>query len=248
MNSLNGLSTSTATTDRPNLPALNLDFLKLLAIVSMTIDHACWLFIGNISSFGSYIGRLAYPAFLFILIVNYLFHSRNRLRYVLRLVITASISQPIFTLCFQRPDLLNILFSFSLALMIVEIYRRSLAPHSDFLIGLITLTFLGSIHRLSNMPISFEYGWPGLVLALSIAAYLRTNLMLYPLIGLIAIFFMTLDPGLWLITICYAAISILLAHLVTVKLTSLRNFKLWLYLFYPLHLLILLALKTMLIS
>lgn len=68
--------------------------LKLIATVSMTVDHIGYAY--NIDLF-RLIGRVAFPIYLFLL-ANGFFHTRSRMKYFLRLLVAAAVTQTAFFL------------------------------------------------------------------------------------------------------------------------------------------------------
>ena len=75
---------------------MNAFFLKIVAIVTMIIDHSGYLIKGGVSYF-NYIGRLAFPIFAFQISQGYI-HTKNLKKYITRLALFAVISQIPFTL------------------------------------------------------------------------------------------------------------------------------------------------------
>ncbi len=116
--------------------------LKIIAIVSMFIDHIGYAIYGNFSYF-NYIGRIAFPIFAFQISEGYI-HTRNLKRYFFRLFIFAFISQIPFMLfhsIFSTSFSLNIFFTLLLGLTCIFIYDKSkykfIAIALSILIGLI---------------------------------------------------------------------------------------------------------------
>lgn len=78
---------------------LDTNFLKIVAIICMAIDHIGKVFFpDNITM--AVIGRIAFPLFAYCLVVGCLYTS-NFKRYILRLSIFAIVSQPIFNMAFH---------------------------------------------------------------------------------------------------------------------------------------------------
>lgn len=79
----------------------NLDtgFLKLIAIISMAIDHVGKIFFPD-NILMAIIGRIAFPLFGYCLVVGCLYTS-NYKKYILRLLVFAVISQPFYNMAFH---------------------------------------------------------------------------------------------------------------------------------------------------
>lgn len=77
---------------------LNTDtgFLKLFAMATMLIDHAGKMFFPQIGAF-RIIGRIAFPLYCYCVAVGCVY-TKNPVRYALRLLALAVISQPIYVL------------------------------------------------------------------------------------------------------------------------------------------------------
>lgn len=78
---------------------LDTNFLKLIAIVSMTIDHFYKAFWPD-NFILALIGRMAFPLFAYCLVVGCLY-TRSIKKYLLRLSIFAVVSQPFFVMAFH---------------------------------------------------------------------------------------------------------------------------------------------------
>lgn len=92
-----------------NAPRLktNLDtnFLKLIAVFSMLIDHIGGAFFPEVGWF-RWIGRLAFPIFCYCMTVG-LLYTRDIKKYLFRLGLFAVISQPFYVLAFHPHDFVS---------------------------------------------------------------------------------------------------------------------------------------------
>jgi len=89
----------------------NSNYLKLVGIISMLIDHIGKYFYSQYV-FLQAIGRIAFPIFAYQLTIGYQ-KTSNKKRYILRLLLFGAISQPIFYLVTKKLEL-NILFTLAL--------------------------------------------------------------------------------------------------------------------------------------
>ncbi len=85
----------------PELPKIfSSAALKVIASVSMLIDHICLVFFSSSSTailVRLTVGRIAMPLYVFLMCEGF-FYTRNRRRYALNILITALISEPIYDL------------------------------------------------------------------------------------------------------------------------------------------------------
>jgi len=94
------------------------DALKLVAIISMTIDHVGAILLPHVDWL-RIIGRVAFPLFAYQLAAGYL-HTRNLSRYTLRLAVWGLIAQPVYMIAFGvRPWTLNIFATLLLGLLAI---------------------------------------------------------------------------------------------------------------------------------
>ncbi len=142
--------------------------LRIIACVCMLLDHIGYCFAGRWPFLEPlrWIGRIAFPLYVF-LIVNGFRHTSNRLRYALRLMIFAVISQIPFALLTHPANMLgklNVFVTLLLALLTVwatdEMRKRR---YTKFLCFLPTLAvYLFYYFGL----IASDYGMKGIFLAM----------------------------------------------------------------------------------
>ncbi|MGV0106295.1 TraX family protein [Nostoc sp. DSM 114160] len=95
--------------------------IKILAAVFMVMDHVCYLLMPELRIL-HLVGRFSFPLFAWLLVEGEK-HTQNAYRYGRRLLITAIISQPIYSIVFQSLAL-NILFTLLLGLVMLRLVRR----------------------------------------------------------------------------------------------------------------------------
>lgn len=210
--------------------------LKMIALVSMCIDHLGYFLYKGLSNF-NYIGRLAFPIFAYQITEGYE-HTRDLKKYFLRLFLFSLISQIPFMLFLQSvnisPMRLNIFFTLFLGLLCILVYDKF--KHKLASIALIALiAVLGELLRV-------DYGYWGVLLIF--VFYLCKNnklLMAFAFLGmcLIEYFYgIFINFNLTSALLClFTFLSIVPILLYNGKL-GLKTKRL-LYVFYPGHLLVL---------
>ena len=100
---------------------LDTNFLKLIAVISMVIDHIGGAFFPDMAVF-RVAGRLAFPIFCYCMTVG-LLYTRDIGRHLLRLGVFALVSQPFYVLAFhpygfwENIGQFNIFFTLFLSLL-----------------------------------------------------------------------------------------------------------------------------------
>lgn len=203
---------------------LNTNLLKLLAAFIMLIDHIGAIFFPNIIIL-RIIGRISFPLFAYCLVVGFLY-TRNIKKYVLRLLVFSIISQPIYVFAFDVSwSQLNILPSLLMGLLVI--YSLKEKKWGMFGILIITPYF-----------INFSYGIEGILLM--ILFYIFRNKTIWAVISTSLLLIM---PLFWGYIQGFAALSVplIISHInINIKIN-----KYIFYVFYPLHLLILLFIKIL---
>lgn len=206
--------------------------LKILAIIFMTIDHVGLLLFPSVRILRA-IGRLAFPIFAFQIGIGFK-HTRSKEKYILRMLLFTLISQLPFALFLEAAKIspvLNIGATFTLALLA-----------------------LYTINKFTKNWIKY----PVLILIISIAAYVPMDYGLIGVLIVIALYFSNYSKviGITLFVLLElincginksmfslpATLAILPILLYNDKKGP--NIKYLFYIFYPLHMLIILAIKN----
>lgn len=209
--------------------------LKLIAIITMFIDHVGYVIFDGFSFF-NYIGRIAFPIFAFQISEGYI-HTKNLKKYFLRLFIFALISQIPFMLfhkIISNNFTLNIFFTLLLGLASIYIYDKS--KHKFF--GIVISIIIGIIAEF----IHCDYGFYGIAIILLFYVFKNNNL-LSSISFIIAVTINYLIPiikygfyNIYLYLYIFTLIPIIFISLYNGK--KGKNTKYLLYLFYPIHLLL----------
>ncbi len=95
----------------------NTTFIKLIAIITMTIDHIGVVFFPNKLIF-RIIGRIAFPLFVYSIMIGY-FNTKSIKKYIFRLFIVGLLSQASYVALFEiyRPNVM-----FTLICVLLEYY------------------------------------------------------------------------------------------------------------------------------
>lgn len=223
-------------TDQPRLKTnLDTNLLKLIAIISMLIDHVGSAFFPDMPVF-RYAGRLAFPIFAYCLTVGLLYTS-NIKKYLTRLGIFALISQPLYIMAFHpydwREEWMNMNIYFTLFVSLIAMLGVKERKWWLFAIALLLLMF-----------INFDYAATGVILMLIF--YIFRN---RPAIGAV-LFCLYYLPALWNgypedpkslllggLCIDWTIFSLLSAPLIFLRTNSkIKINKYFFYIFYPAHL------------
>lgn len=213
--------------------------LKIIAVISMLIDHSGYL-IFNGFSFMNYIGRLAFPIFAFLITEGYI-HTSNLKKYFYRLLIFAVISQIPYTLLFPGNFGLNTLFTLALGLLSLTVYCK------------LNNKFLGTLFVILSAILShflhLDYGWFGIISIFIF--YIFKEKKIYMNISFIFTtfiyyfyYFLSTSALEYLIIIPCCLLTLIPINLYNGK--KGKNVKYFLYLFYPLHLILLYIMKLFL--
>ncbi len=216
-------------------------WLKMIAIVTMAVDHIGAVFFPQYSIL-RIIGRIAFPIFAFLLVEG-MARTKSLEKYLGRMLLFAVISELPFDLAFWGETLhlahQNVMWTFSLALAAVYLYRKLPAERQNLFVFW-GLTFLFAC---AAAYLQTDYGAWGVIWVMSFYYYRNQPMQKYALAGLLLIAYgmtYTLLSGrfFWGQYIeCAAALSFLPLQLFNGKKGP--ALKYFFYAFYPAHLLLL---------
>ena len=221
-------------------PLLSGSALKIIAVVSMVIDHcAYYLMDGNTMAYEVMrcFGRIAFPVFAFLVAEGFA-HTRNRMRYFLSLLLFASVSEVPWYLLNGADGTHNVMFTLALGVSALAVFER-LREHRILCCFFILLTawlatWLGT-----------DYEWRGVLLIVvsylfGIIRSMNTPIILRRMMQLLFVFPLMMHYGI---------IGALLACAVIFLYDGTRGFihgnvaKYGFYAFYPVHLITILIIN-----
>ncbi|MDF2558538.1 MAG: hypothetical protein K0R71_2366 [Bacillales bacterium] len=214
------------------------NFIKLIAIISMTIDHIGFILFPE-HNFLRIIGRIAFPLFAFQIGIGYLY-TRNFSNYIMRIFSYGFLIQIAFILAnlflnLQADALyLNIFFTLGLGLMAIYFYDQK-----QYIYLAITFLLPQILH---SVGISIDYNWYGLAFILIL--FIGRNYLLYtiPIVALLSVIFSKFFLHEYTQMYCLLSFLFMLKPL---KL-NMNIPSTFFYLYYPLHLAILHGLSIIL--
>lgn len=236
---------------------LNSGDLKLIAMITMLIDHFGAAFLifymnsgdnylkyYNLYSITRSIGRISFPIFIFLLVEG-LYHTRNLWKYLFRLALFCLISEIPFDLAFRQQlfnwEYQNVFFTLLIGLSAIALirYKNNFLHNKDLsnrLFLLLTDLPIAAAAMLLADFFKTDYGWAG-ILAILTAYWLHSSDLQMWFVCLVLFFF---SSSLEL----YALFCIpFISHYDGKK----GHLPKWMpYLFYPVHLLILWGLASVL--
>ncbi len=223
---------------------MNSFILKIIACFSMLMDHLGYVVIGS-TSFFNCIGRLAFPIFAFQLTEGYS-HTKNLKKYFIRLLIFACLSQipfMLFSSIFTTEITINIMFVLVLGLLFMTIYDKC-----NKILGILS----GIIFAVLAQLLHFDYGWYGLAIIMifyilkehkilmSISFAITTfTKYIVPIIDLDLLAILNVFSTINLYSLLCIFTCISLIFILAYNSKKGRDSKYFLYIFYPVHLMML---------
>lgn len=209
--------------------------LKIIAIISMVFDHVGYIIFGKFS-FMNYIGRLAFPIFAFGIAEGFKY-TKDLKKYFLRLSIFALISQIPYMLFLNSIGgnfTFNILFTLILGLLAITIYEKM----SNKYLGLLFVILCGVIAHFGH----FDYGWFGIAVIFIFHIFKDKKILMNLSFTFAVIInyipnFITTSRIEYIFITLFCCLSLIPINLYNDK--KGKDIKYTLYLFYPLHLVVL---------
>lgn len=210
--------------------------LKIIAVICMLCDHFGDAIIKPFSFF-NVVGRIAFPIFAFQITEGYI-HTKDLKKYFKRLIIFAILSQIPFMLflsTFTSPFTLNIFFTLLLGLLSIYIYNKISNKFLAIVIGII-ISILAEI-------INVDYGAWGIIIIMIFYIF-KDKKIIMSLLYILSCFIKYL-PYLLKYNFHYIYLLLLLGTAFSIFFIIAYNgkqgkkIKYFLYIFYPLHMLIL---------
>ena len=216
--------------------------LKLIALVSMTIDHIGYFLLPQLKLL-RILGRIAFPIFAYM-IAEGCRHTSNRLRYFLGILGLGILVQVFFW--YTRQSLYqHILITFSMSIALIFSLRQAAekggvwVPVAGLALALAGFVCLLLKNYLPKRGFSVDYGLCGVLLPVLIyAARTRTQRLLAATIGLIAVSLSFSNSIQW-----FSLLALPLLALYNGQRGAWR-LKYLFYSYYPLHLLILESIRV----
>ena len=221
---------------------MNSFVLKIIACITMFIDHIGYVIFDGPSWF-NYIGRLAFPIFAFQISEGFI-HTKDVKKYLLRLFILAIVSQVpfmLFSSIIRDEFSLNVIFTLLFGLI------SMIAYNSNKLLGVISATLLGIIAQFTNC----DYGFYGVAITFLFYIFRNNKPLLVAGFSLTVIInyayriLIYLEYGRAMLEYAFSyylpyAIGTLLTIVVILLYNKKKgpNTRYLLYLFYPLHLIL----------
>lgn len=218
--------------------------LKLFALLCMTVDHIGVHLISEYEPL-RIIGRLAFPLFAYM-IAEGCKYTKNKLKYFLTIFIEGVILQ-IFVFLLSDSIHMNVLITFSLSIGLIYAFDYSLRSENNYnwVIPLMGTIFVMVI--CGELPEGFlseyfhiDYGFFGVMLPVMV--YIFDNKLLKLLMFTLGLVFlsMSLAPIQW-----WCLLSVIPIALYSGKRGKLK-IKYLFHIYYPLHIVIILAIKELL--
>lgn len=215
---------------------INSNALKIIALVSMTIDHLGAILFPNLT-FLRIIGRISFPLFAFA-IAEGCFYTRNKTKHFLMVFALGLVCQIVYYIN-DKSLYMGVLIIFSVSIALIYAFDKAIKSKKAvwwavFIGGVCLTIFVMNILPLliPNTFLYFDYGAPGAMLPVFIYAFKgRWKKIVITILALIPVCAINWSIQWW------SYLAIIPLSLYNGK-KGKYNIKYLFYLYYPLHLLL----------
>ena len=201
-------------------------FIQWVAALTMLIDHIGMMFFPTVLGFRA-IGRLSFPLFAFGIAQGVAYTSDFR-KYFLRILIAAVVSQPIYLKAFEVSSL-NPLFMLAWGAMALYLWKQERKTMAGILL-------LGAVF------VDMSYGWYGVWTIFFFGFYgMQDSLCFYGQVIINVLYGLT--KGAWVQILSLFSFSFLDGKW-RIQALSKKLPRYFFYVFYPLHLLVLVGIRV----
>ncbi len=178
-----------------SIACLNGFYLKLIAVVSMLIDHMGAVLFPQQMVF-RYIGRIAFPIFVFLLVEGFIY-TKNVRKYEIRLLVFALISEIPFDLAFNDSVLefksQNVFFTLLIGLVMLDVMQtvRERTGYSDAPRDIFTELVILVLFIVVAFLLRTDYSGGGVLLIYCFYKFRGMHVLKIILLGLICFLFYT---------------------------------------------------------
>ena len=222
---------------------INQDILKLIAILTMTLDHIGYILNPTFEPL-RLIGRLSFPIFVFLLIFN--LHQKVRFeKYLKRLfafaIITSLILGP-FKYIFNNILPLNIFWTLLLGMLAIYGLEKTSSDFKDRKIRLFVNIYILLV--CATLSILTDYGFYGFLYILSFYGWYKSKNLIFVATSIVLGFLINTDISVPACIIS-ATTSLIFLFPITRSKKATRFLRPWwlFYAYYPLHLAVIYAIK-----
>ena len=221
--------------------------IKLFALLFMSVDHVGIVLFNNNQVF-RFIGRASFPLYAFLLVEGFKYTKDNKkrlIRYVISILLLAVISEPIYNISLHDsltyPFSQNILFTLFVSLICMIIYEKNSYNIMSKIISIFIIIYIALLSYFSN----FDYGFLGIML---IFGYYLISKLNYKKIYYIILYTLYISLHIFIYNFSFLIFGVLFSLIFIFMYNHKKGYnpkilQYFFYIYYPLHLLILLLLK-----
>ncbi len=216
------------------------NFIKLIALVSMTIDHIGYILFPDVLIL-RLIGRLAFPIYAYF-IAEGCVYTKNKYRYFFT-ILGLGLACQLINIFLANDNILNILLTFSLSIIIIyliQFIKKSISDNntSAKVTGIVYVLLVVTAIYIFTFFVKVDYGFIGVLLAPLVSLFSKRSLKIIMLsVGLILL--SIFNPLQW-----FSLLAMLPILLYNGKRGKLK-FKYLFYGYYPAHLIIIYLIKML---